>query len=259
MPVVDRRRDQDNENRRCLFRASALGFLIAALLGAGFAVAPQASGQQAGKPPAPPSGDAAPLLPRTVLEKIPARASGADARPEDFVNFVIVGTEADMTLVFHAAGWTAVDRTKAGAAASPGPPVTLSEEEYVAMPLSEQFLFGKPQDYGFAQDALVSVVQARHDARIWKAPFALNGQALWVGAVSHEGPWWDNSAGAVSYAADPHVDDERDFLGNSLRTTGLVERSGYVTSVGEPGKTHPAASDGFRTDGRVFVIKLIHL
>jgi hypothetical protein len=35
------------------------------------------------------------------------------------------------------------------------------------------------------------------------------------GAASHEGSWWDNSAGAVSYAADPYVDDERDFLGNS--------------------------------------------
>ena len=69
------------------------------------------------------------------------------------------------------------------------------------MPLREQSLFGKPQDYGFAQDALVTVVQARHDVRIWKAPFAVNGQALWVGAASHEGPWWDNSAGAVSYAA----------------------------------------------------------
>lgn len=93
--------------------------------------------------------------------------------------------------------------------------------------------------------------------RIWKAPFAVNGQALWVGAASHEGHWWDNSAGAVSYTADPNVDDERDFLDNSLQTTGLVERSGYVASVGEPGKTRPEASKGLRTDGRVFVMTLI--
>jgi hypothetical protein len=79
------------------------------------------------------------------------------------------------------------------------------------------------------------------------------------GAASHEGSWWDNSAGAVSYAADPYVDDERDFLGNRLWTIGLVERSGYVRVRGRARKTHPAPSDGFRSDGRVFVMKLIHL
>jgi len=34
---------------------------------------------------------------------------------------------------------------------------------------------------------------------------------------------------------------------------------GMSASVGEPGKTHPAPSDGFRSDGRVFVLKLIRL
>ena len=245
---------------------------MVALLGAGFAVAgqgdvptnvaPRASGQRAGNrsAPAASAGVAAPLIPASVLERIPLRASDADARPGDLVNFLIVGTEADMKLAFQAAGWSAVDRTKADTAPSPDPPASLLQREYLTVPLREQFLFGKSQDHGFVRDALVALVQARHDVRIWKAPFAVNGQALWVGAASHEGPWWDNSAAAVSYTADPNVDDERDFLGNSLRVTGLVERSEYVASVGEPAKTRPAASEtSLRTDGRVLVMALIHL
>jgi hypothetical protein len=264
---VNRSRDQGKNNNRRLSRTSALGFLMAAVLGAGFAVAgqrdvprkvtPRASRQRTSKPSAQASssGDAAPLIPTSVLEKIPPRASGADGQPGDFVNFLIVGTEADMKLAFQAAGWTTVGHMKADAT-SPDPPASLSQEEYLAMPLHEQFIFGKSQDYGFVCNALVTVVPARHDVRIWKVPFAVNGRALWVGAASHEGPWWDNSAGTVSYAAVPNVDEERDFLGNSLQTTGLVERSGYV---GEPGKTPPEASEGLRTDGRVFVMMLIHL
>jgi hypothetical protein len=189
-----------------------------------------------------------------MLEKIPPRATGADARPGDLVNFLMVGTESDMKLAFQAAGWRAVDRTKADAAPSPD-----RQEEYLATPLREQSLFGKPQDYAFARPAPVAVVAARHDVRIWKAPFTVNGQALWVGAASHEGPWWDNSSGAVSYADYPNLDDEREYLGNSLQVAGFVERSGYVMSVGEPGNMRPAVSDAVHTDGRVLVVTLIHL
>jgi hypothetical protein len=239
------------ENSRRLSRASALGFLMAALLGASFAVA----GQRTHKPSAPAVSGvvASPLTPISVIEKIPSGASSGDGQPGDFVNFLIVGTEADMKLTFQGAGWRAVDRTKAAA------PSPASQEEYLAMPLREQSLFSKPQDYGFAYPALVTVVQARHDVRIWKAPFVVNGQALWVGAASHEGPWWDNGTEAVSDAAFPNMDDERDFLAQSLQATGLVERSEYVTSEGEPGNPRPEASHGLLTDGRILVMTLIHL
>ena len=258
-------------------RASAVSFglaALAALLGASFgaagprdmssAVVPLPSGQQSAKPPslASPGGNDARLLPTNVLEKIPPRASGADGGPGDLVNILIVGTESDVALVFRAAGWRAVERTKAGAsaAASSQPPQATAtlEEEYVATPLGEELLFGKSQDYGFAQDALITVVQARHDVRIWKAPFGVNRQTLWVGTASHEGPWWDDSSETVSYAPDPKVDDERDFVGTSLRATGLVEHSGYVAASGKQ-ENVAAGSDGLHSDGRILVITLIHL
>ncbi len=266
---VNRRRDRNKENSRLLSWASTLGILIAVHLGLGLAFAgqrdvhkkmtPRTSVQRT-EPSAPaPSSNAASLIPIDVLERIPPRASSADTRPGDSVNFLIVGTEADMKLAFRAAGWALVGRTTQDAAKSPDSPASASPEEYVATPLSEQDLFGKSQDYGFARDALVSVFPARHDVRIWKAPLAVSGRAIWVGAASHEGPWWDNSAGVVSYTADPNVDEERDFLGNSLQTTGLVDRSEYVASVGKPGKTSPEASEDLHTDGRVLVMRLIHL
>jgi hypothetical protein len=269
LAAVNRARDQRKKNiRRVLW---ARGFVMVTLLGTtfgaagrgdmGIKIAERASGPQAGKASAsaPANQDSASLIPTILLQKIPLRATNTDGRPGDVINILIVGAEADITLVFRAADWTAVDRTKAEAASSAEPSTNLSKEEYLALPLPEEFLFGKSQDYGFAQDALVTVVKARHDVRIWKAPFTVNGQTLWVGVAAHEGPWWDNSAGTVNDGPDPNVDDERDFVGNSLRATGLVKRSGYVASAGESGNTTHAPSDGVRTDGRLFVMMLLHL
>jgi hypothetical protein len=273
--AINRGRHPGTDHFRRLSGATALSLMatlvVVAIVDSGFAtagqrdargkIAPQASVQRAGRPSTAASSrdDATGPIPTSVLEKIPWRAIGTDERPGDIVNFLIVGSESDMILVFRAAGWTAVERAKAGAAPSPEPPASLSEEEYVAMPLRGEFLFGKTQDYGFAQEALVTVLQARREVRIWKAPFTVTRQALWIGAASHEGPWWDNTAGAVNYGADTNVDDEREFLETSLLATGLAERLGYISSRGEPEKTGATASEGLRTDGRVVVIRLIHL
>ena len=248
----------------------AATLLVIALVETGFAatgqrdasrkIAPQVSSERGGRPSPPVSSrDAAGLIPTSVVEKIPRRAVGPDERQGDIVNFLIVGSESDMILVFRAGGWTAVQRAQADAAPSPERLASLSEEEYVGMPLRDEDLFGKTQDYGFAQAALVTVLRARYSVRIWKAPFTVNRQALWIGAASHEGPWWDNSTGAVNHGADTNVDDEREFLETSLSATGLAERLGYISAPGEPEKTDRAASEGLHTDGRVVVIRLIHL
>src|SRR5579883_1648282 len=63
---------------------------------------------------------------------------------------------------------------------------SLSKESYLTMPMSQLYLFGRPQDYGWAHAEPISVVASRNHLRIWKAPFTVDGQTLWVGAATHD-------------------------------------------------------------------------
>ena len=93
-------------------------------------------------------------LTRDILNGIPRRISDKDGHPGDMVNFVIVGSEERLKRAFENGGWVLVDRTKADAVVHTLIS-TLSKEEYVEMPMSELYLFGRPQDFGFAHAMLM--------------------------------------------------------------------------------------------------------
>ena len=137
---------------------------------------------------------------------------------------------------------------------------SLSAEAYLARPLSDLYLFGRPQDYSFADSAMAEAVQARHYLRVWRNPSEVNGQTLWVGAAAHDtGPWWNSHAGEVSYKIDPNVDRERDFVRDTLNATGLVDHLGYVRFSPKDRRIKTEAGFKLRTDGRVLVMTIEHL
>ena len=205
-----------------------------------------------------PDERAAVVIPRQVLATLPRRARGSGGQAEDLVNMLIVGSEQDMKIAFQAAEWVSVSN------ASPAPShdafLGLPEEAYVARPLYELYLFGRPQDYSFAHTELVTVVPARHYVRTWRSPSVVNRQALWVGAAAHDrGPWWNSRAGEVSYSMAPDPDSERDFVRDTLSATGLVRAYGYVRFTDRDGQAGTAADFRVPTDGRVLVITLVQL
>jgi hypothetical protein len=124
----------------------------------------------------------------------------------------------------------------------------LPEETYMARPLHELYLFGRPQDYSFAE--LVTVVRARHCVRMWRSPSVGNRQALWVGAAADDsGPWCNSHAGEVSYSMDPDSDSERDFVRDTPSATGLVRAHGYVRFAERDGQAGTVADFSAPTDG----------
>ena len=189
-----------------------------------------------------------------ILSTIPNRAADATGKPGDVVNIMIVGSEEELKLTFRAAQWTVVDRTTTPEKKE-GSPQNPSVRAYLDMPLTEQFLFGKPQDYGFVYPELVTIYQTRRFLRLWKAPFPVADQRLWVGAVAHDdGPWWNTQTDEIVTQPNPNLDAERTFAGESLNSTGLVTQLGYVNSPAGPISAGP-----FRTDGRVLVMILTNL
>jgi hypothetical protein len=101
-------------------------------------------------------------------------------------------------------------------------------------------------------------VAQRHHLRLWKAPFQVDGQDLWVGAATHDiGFDRDARNNGFTHKIDPNVDDEREFVGRSLEETGRVAKLSYITPSQPSKEAKTATGASFHSDGRVLVIQLV--
>jgi hypothetical protein len=192
----------------------------------------------------------------SLFEKIPRRIGDKAGNPGDMVNFLILGDEDQMKKVFTAAGWVKVDAgvpetVLAGFIAS------MSKESYLTMPMSQLYLFGRAQDYGWAHAEPITVVASRNHLRVWKAPFAVNGQMLWVGAATHDvGFEKDQRNNGLTHKIDPDIDQERDYVQKTLSSTGLVAEVTHFLPKQPMLEAKTATGGSFHSNGHVLVMKL---
>jgi hypothetical protein len=192
-----------------------------------------------------------------MVDRIPRRVTDPQGNAGDNTNFVVVGSEQNVLQMFKAAGWVMVDRQRKDAILHTILS-TLTKQAYVELPMSELTLFGRVQDYGLAHATPIQVVAQRHHLRLWKAPFSVEGQELWVGAATHDiGFDRDNRNNGLTHKIDPNVDDEREFVARSLDETGLVARLSYVIPSHASKEARTATGATFHSDGRVMVVHLI--
>ncbi len=195
-------------------------------------------------------------LPPNLLAQVPRRVADAKGNPGDLVNFVVIGSEDKLKAAFQDAGWVQVDRTKSEAVLH----ALLSSTEkqsYVEMPMSELYLFGRAQDFGFARAEPVEVVKTRHHLRVWKAPFDYQGQTVWAGAATHDiGFEKDQRTGGVTHKIDPKVDLERDFVGSCFQEAGALSGTTYLTPADAVREAKTATGGSIQSDGRVLVMAL---
>lgn len=197
-----------------------------------------------------------PGIDNSLFAKIPRRISDKEGNPGDMVNFLILGDEDQMKKVFTNAGWVHVDADVkstilAGAIAS------FSKESYLTMPMSILYLFDRPQDYGWAHAEPITVVASRNHLRIWKAPFSVNGQILWVGAATHDvGFEKDQRNNGITHKIDPDIDLERDYVEKTLSSTGLVTEVTHFIPQNPLKEAKTATGGSFHSNGQVLVLKL---
>lgn len=203
-----------------------------------------------------PANVTVPPFPQSLLDSIPRRVSDPDGAPGDQVNFIIIGSEDQIKSALKAAGWVIVDRTNQEAVIS-GLLASLSKDAYVTLPMSELRLYGRPQDFGYAQADPLQVVASRHHFRIWKAPFDLDGQTVWVGAGTHDiGFERDQRNNGITHKIDPNTDAERDHIRDSLAQTGLTVKATYMTPSNPVTRAHTATGGQFTSDGRTLIVYL---
>ncbi len=192
--------------------------------------------------------------------KLPYRVTDKPqgGNPGDLVNFVIVGTQDQVTTALKDAGWIVADKTDKDAVVS-ALMATLQKNVYVAVPMSILYLFGRAQDFGYERAEAVMVAAQRNHFRIWQAAFKTpQNQPLWVGAGTHDiGIERDQrSANAITHKIDQDVDNERDFIGATLQQAGQVLAMSYMTRANPITSTKTATGGEIKSDGRVLVIVL---
>ena len=191
-----------------------------------------------------------------LFSKIPRRVGDKEGNPGDMVNFLIIGSEDAMQRVFTTAGWVKVDADVKGTVLH-GILGSLSKESYLTMPMSELYLFGRPQDYGWAHAEPISVVRSRNHLRVWKAPFQVNGETLWVGAATHDiGFERDQRNNGITHKIDPDIDLEREYVEKTLSSTGLVAEVSHILPDNPMKEAKTATGGAFHSNGQVLVLKL---
>jgi LssY C-terminus len=195
-------------------------------------------------------------LPAGMLAQIPRRIADKDGNPGDMVNFLLIGSEEQVKATFQTAGWVQVDRDTKDAVLQ-ALVASLSKQAYLTMPMSQLYLYGRPQDYGFAHAEPLTVVTTRHHLRIWKSTLIVGGQPLWVGAATHDmGLERDQRNGKLTHHIDPNVDDEREFLSRSLVGSGYVTQHASVMPADPIKDEKTATGGGFHSNGEVLVLWL---
>jgi hypothetical protein len=160
-------------------------------------------------------------------------------------------------LIFRDAGWVKVDRDTKNAVLH-GVLLSISKESYVTMPMSVLYLFGRPQDYGFAHAEPLTVVATRHHLRIWKSALTLEGLPVWVGAATHDiGFERDQRNKGITHKIDPDIDTERDYLGKSLSETGELSAIARILPADALKEARTATGGTFHSSGEVVVMHIV--
>jgi hypothetical protein len=187
------------------------------------------------------------------LDRLPRRVSDASGRPGDMLNFVLIGPYSAIRAALTAAHWSVADDKKFPAAVH-AVLATWAREDYIQMPMSKLYCFGRVQDFGYERAKPLKVSASRHHFRLWQFPWQIGGEDVWIGAATHDiGFTKDHVNGHLTHKIDPNVDDEREFI---LRSLGDEDSPFYFTPQDPVREAHNATGDPFYSDGRVLVMVL---
>ena len=193
---------------------------------------------------------------RKDLDSLPRRVNDQLHNLGDMVNFVIIGSEKDMQAAMEATSWHIADTSNTSAVFN-AVMQTYDSKDYLAMPMSILYLFGRKQDFGYELAEPIAMVASRHHFRIWKAPFTWKGQEVWVGAGTHDiGFAKDQRNNSVTHKIDPAVDGERDNIGSTLQRANRAKSLAYYLPANAVQDAKNATGDSYHSDGRLLVIFL---
>jgi hypothetical protein len=189
---------------------------------------------------------------RAALEALPCCTTNeSGSKKGDPLNLVIVGGLDDAFPALVRRGWSPTEQKWSGAIMKT---VTsaLSGDRYVNAPVSDLYLFGRPQDLAL-QKARDTIHQRNH-LRLWLSPMRFHDKPVWVGQISRDigVRLTFHSPTFTTHKIDPDVDEARTALTEDMAYSQNLQKIGFVKGVGAAPQSAPAenlTTDPYFTDG----------
>ncbi|MGY3725235.1 LssY C-terminus [Granulicatella balaenopterae] len=178
----------------------------------------------------------------------------------DPVNISIVAKEDDIHAAMRQAGWTKADpitiRSSLGIVLS-----TLKHTSYPAAPVSNLYLFDRPQDFAYQMEVDGSATR-RHHVRFWQVPkgWHLPGgkKVDYLAAGTFDcGVGLASTTLQVTHKIDQEVDKERDYIIESLLYMDSNISVDVIQEFTIPYQDENGGGDPIKTDGHMPIINLL--
>ena len=193
---------------------------------------------------------------RAALEALPCCVTNKDgSKNGDLLNLVVIGGVDDAFPALVRRGWTPTEVTWKGSVMRMVSSA-LSRERYPYAPISDLYLYGRPQDLAL-QKARDNIHQRNH-LRLWRSPMSYHGKPVWVGQISRDigSRMTIHSPTLTTHKIDPDVDEAAQALVEDLAYSQGLRAIGLVGGVGAA--TRDAPRENLTTDP-YFTIGLRHV
>ena len=195
---------------------------------------------------------------RAALESLPCCTTDKDSTGKgDPINFVFIGKREDIGDALIRREWDVAERVSESIETKRN--YYFATGRYRTTPLSDYYLYGRPQDVGFQKVRRTKRgnVRQRIQMRLWLSPLRFKGKEIWVGAVSMDTGSkfdWKSLFAEQSQQIDPDMDESREYLVEDIVFSGNVIKLGKVKGVEPATKDKPHTnlldqpwwSDGYR-------------
>ena len=179
--------------------------------------------------------------------RIPQMTRAADGLPADPVNILLIGSGESLIKAFEKAGWVRADPLTIWTAWKMARAFAFNTA-YSTAPFSSHYLFGRRQDHGF-QEPIGKSPRKRHHVRFWAANIDPDADPtdfkywtrkheidplrplIWVGAATEDiGIGFTNLTYQISHQVNKHIDEEREYILETLRDIGTITDEHHVDS-----------------------------
>lgn len=182
------------------------------------------------------------------LQQLPLFSEKLDGSRQEPIGIVFVGTRAQLTSAFAAAGWQTADPPSLGSLAQ-AVLAALTNQPYPTAPVTPAFLDGAVQDIAFEKPEGAATVRRRHHIRFWLTSATLGGVPVWVATASFDSRLEIGTTIPLpTHHVDPDIDAEQAYVVADLIATGqtaLVVR----VQVTQPSTGTNAQGDTWFTQG----------
>ena len=177
---------------------------------------------------------------RAALRALPCCVTNEDgSRNGDPLNLVVIGGLEDAFPSLVRRGWSPTETTWRGSVLRMMKSA-MSRERYPYAPVSNLYLFGRPQDVAL-QKARDNIHQRNH-LRLWRSPMLYHGKTVWVGQISRDigSRMTIHSPTFTTHKIDPDVDEAARALMEALVYSQGLRAIGFVGGVGAGSQGRPA-------------------